>query len=51
VENRKGKCKDVAFFQSRDGGFWSPKFGTLKEPSEKGCAATKPKPKPTLKKR
>jgi len=30
VENRKGKCKEVAFFQSRDGGFWSPKFGNLK---------------------
>jgi len=29
LENRKGKCKDVAFFQSRDGGFWSPKFGNL----------------------
>ena len=30
LENRKGKCKDVAFFQSRDGSFWSPKFGNLK---------------------
>ncbi len=30
LENRKGKCKEVAFFQSRDGGFWSPKFGDLK---------------------
>ncbi|MEL7224124.1 MAG: DNA topoisomerase, partial [Cyanobacteria bacterium J06576_12] len=29
LDNRKGKCKDVAFFQSRDGGFWSPKFGEL----------------------
>ena len=29
LENRKGKCKDVAFFQSRSGGFWSPKFGNL----------------------
>lgn len=29
VENRRGKCKDVAFFEGRDG-FWSPKFGTLK---------------------
>lgn len=31
LENRRGKCKDVAFFQSR-GEFWSPKFGTLKLP-------------------
>ena len=30
LDNRKGKCKDVAFFQSREGGFWSPKFGVLK---------------------
>ncbi|MGB3613294.1 MAG: type I DNA topoisomerase [Elainellaceae cyanobacterium] len=29
LENRRGKCKDVAYFQSR-GEFWSPKFGTLK---------------------
>lgn len=29
LENRRGKCKDVAFFQSR-GEFWSPQFGTLK---------------------
>ena len=29
LENRKGKCKDVAFFQSPGGGFWSPKFGNL----------------------
>ncbi|MEI2582649.1 type I DNA topoisomerase [Scytonema sp. PRP1] len=28
IENRKGKCKEVAFFQGRDG-FWSPKFGVL----------------------
>jgi len=26
--NRRSKCKDVAFFEGRDG-FWSPKFGTL----------------------
>lgn len=31
LENRRGKCKEVAFFQSR-GEFWSPKFGTLKLP-------------------
>lgn len=31
LENRRGKCKEVAFFQSR-GEFWSPKFGTLKVP-------------------
>jgi len=29
LEHRQGKCKDVAFFESRDE-FWSPKFGTLK---------------------
>ena len=29
LENRRGKCKDVAFFAGHDG-FWSPKFGTLK---------------------
>ena len=28
VENRRGKCKEVAFFEGRDG-FWSPKFGNL----------------------
>jgi DNA topoisomerase I len=28
-DHRRGKCKDVAFFESR-GEFWSPKFGTLK---------------------
>ncbi|MGB3786641.1 MAG: type I DNA topoisomerase [Phormidesmis sp.] len=27
--NRKTKCKEVAYFQSRDGGYWSPKFGVL----------------------
>ncbi|MBD0335802.1 MAG: type I DNA topoisomerase [Cyanobacteria bacterium Co-bin13] len=31
LENRRGKCKDVAFFQSR-GEFWSPNFGTLRLP-------------------
>jgi DNA topoisomerase-1 len=31
LENRRGKCKEVAFFQSR-GEFWSPKFGTLNLP-------------------
>ncbi|NJO49155.1 MAG: type I DNA topoisomerase [Leptolyngbyaceae cyanobacterium RM2_2_4] len=28
TENRKGKCKEVAFFQAREG-FWSPKYGVL----------------------
>jgi DNA topoisomerase-1 len=28
LENRRGKCKEVAFFAGHDG-FWSPKFGTL----------------------
>ncbi|NEQ34230.1 MAG: DNA topoisomerase I, partial [Leptolyngbya sp. SIO4C5] len=31
LENRRGQCKEVAFFESR-GEFWSPKFGTLKLP-------------------
>ena len=30
LENRRGRCKEVAYFQSR-GAFWSPKFGTLQE--------------------
>ena len=30
LENRRGKCKEVAFFQGREG-FWSPKFGNLNE--------------------
>lgn len=38
LENRKGKCKDVAFFQSRDGGFWSPKFGILENPDSSNTA-------------
>jgi DNA topoisomerase-1 len=29
VDNRRGKCREVAFFEGRDG-FWSPQFGTLK---------------------
>ncbi len=33
LENRRGKCQDVAFFESRDG-FWSPKFGTLAIPAK-----------------
>lgn len=28
LEHRRGKCKDVAFFQTKNG-FWSPKFGNL----------------------
>ncbi|MBD1913960.1 MULTISPECIES: type I DNA topoisomerase [unclassified Leptolyngbya] len=28
-DHRRDKCKEVAFFEGRDG-FWSPKFGTLK---------------------
>ena len=31
LENRRGKCKEVAFFQNREGGFWSPKYGNLAE--------------------
>jgi len=34
-ENRRSKCKEVAFFQSR-GEFWSPKFGTLQLPESAG---------------
>lgn len=30
-ENRKGKCKEVAFFQTQDG-FWSPTYGVLNSP-------------------
>jgi len=30
VENRRGKCKEVAFFEGRNG-FWSPKFGTFEQ--------------------
>jgi len=29
-ENRKGKCKDVAFFQTQEG-FWSPTYGLLQD--------------------
>lgn len=32
LENRKGKCKEVAFFNTREGDFWSPKYGVLKVP-------------------
>jgi DNA topoisomerase I len=28
LEQRKNRCKDVAFFEGNDG-FWSPKFGTI----------------------
>ena len=38
LENRRGKCKEVAFFQSR-GEFWSPKFGTLTLPEPDATAA------------
>lgn len=31
LENRIGKCKEVAFFQSHEGGFWSPNYGNLTE--------------------
>jgi DNA topoisomerase I len=33
VQNRQGKCKEVAFFQTREGSFWSPKYGNLKTPN------------------
>ena len=32
LENRQGKCKEVAFFKTREGDFWSPKYGVLKVP-------------------
>ncbi|WP_346294091.1 type I DNA topoisomerase [Sphaerothrix gracilis] len=35
LENRRGQCKEVAFFESR-GEFWSPKFGTLKQKAPQG---------------
>ena len=28
LNNRKDRCKEVAFFEGKDG-FWSPKFGTI----------------------
>jgi DNA topoisomerase I len=28
LDHRRGRCKEVAFFEGRDG-FWSPQFGTL----------------------
>ena len=34
AQNRKGKCKDVAYFKGYNG-FWSPKFGNLEMKSEK----------------
>jgi DNA topoisomerase-1 len=33
-QNRREKCREVAFFATRDG-FWSPKFGTLEQSSPK----------------
>ena len=38
LENRRGKCQEVAFFQSR-GEFWSPKFGTMQLPESKPAAS------------
>jgi len=32
-DHRRGKCKDVAFFEGREG-FWSPKFGPLGAPTK-----------------
>ncbi len=40
LEQRRGKCKEVAFFQSR-GEFWSPKFGTLHLPKPEPADAAK----------
>ena len=34
LENRQEKCKEVAFFQGYEGGFWSPKYGNLAEPDQ-----------------
>ncbi|PSN13140.1 type I DNA topoisomerase [filamentous cyanobacterium CCT1] len=48
LDNRRGKCKEVAFFQSR-GEFWSPKFGTLTIAEPDATAA--PVGKPTSRKR
>jgi DNA topoisomerase-1 len=31
LDHRRGKCKEVAFFQTQQG-FWSPKFGELTQP-------------------
>jgi DNA topoisomerase I len=30
-EHRRGKCREVAFFASREG-FWSPTFGSIRQP-------------------
>ncbi|MEO1387990.1 MAG: type I DNA topoisomerase [Cyanobacteria bacterium J06634_6] len=35
LENRKNKCKEVAFFKTREGAFWSPKFGVLQTVEQK----------------
>ncbi len=29
-KNRQNKCKEVAFFESKTGNWWSPKFGEMK---------------------
>ncbi|MGB3206327.1 MAG: hypothetical protein WBB28_15160 [Crinalium sp.] len=29
-KNRQAKCKEVAFFESKTGNWWSPKFGEMK---------------------
>jgi DNA topoisomerase I len=34
LDHRREKCKDVAFFETKDG-FWSPKFGEMKGGSPK----------------
>ncbi|HIK10752.1 MAG TPA: type I DNA topoisomerase [Oscillatoriaceae cyanobacterium M33_DOE_052] len=31
-ETKRTSCKEVAFFQSKQGGWWSPKFGELSAP-------------------
>ena len=40
LENRKGKCKEVAFFQGYEGGFWSPKYGNLTDKEKKSARKT-----------
>jgi DNA topoisomerase I len=38
LDNRKTKCREVAFFEGREG-FWSPKFGTIELGSVTKAAA------------
>jgi DNA topoisomerase-1 len=45
LENRRGSCKEVAFWASR-GHFWSPVYGELHSNSGKSATSTPVKPRP-----